>query len=106
MIDWSLEILPSVPFDRPIDVRFIHPENALYALDFGEFEMDSKVGFEQDKAQENFGAWATDNVFNVPRLDPHFVLSIFMLRATSRTSKSGSVPPRAMALSTASRAPK
>jgi len=37
--DWSIQATGAGPFRRPIDVR-VHPsENAVYVLDFGEFEM-------------------------------------------------------------------
>jgi hypothetical protein len=57
--DWSLEILPISSLRRPIDVRFNRAENALYVVDFGEFEMDSDVGV---RAKQGSGKlWRLDH---------------------------------------------
>lgn len=42
--DWKLQILVSDPLNRPIDVRFDPAGEALYILDFGQFEMDAARG--------------------------------------------------------------
>ena len=42
--DWSLHTIIESPFARPIDVRFHPISNALYILDFGNFEMHAERG--------------------------------------------------------------
>ena len=42
--DWSLHTVLESPLARPIDVRFHAFSNALYILDFGNFEMHAERG--------------------------------------------------------------
>jgi glucose/arabinose dehydrogenase len=42
--DWSLHPFVTGPLKRPIDVRWNPTEQALYVLDFGDFEMDATQG--------------------------------------------------------------
>jgi glucose/arabinose dehydrogenase len=42
--DWSLHTVLESPLARPIDVRFHATSNALYILDFGNFEMHAERG--------------------------------------------------------------
>lgn len=42
--DWSLHPIVAGPLSRPIDVRFDPAGDALFVLDFGQFEMHAERG--------------------------------------------------------------
>jgi glucose/arabinose dehydrogenase len=52
-LDWSVHVLVADPLIRPIDVRFNPTDNALYILDFGQFEVHLEHGI---RAQAGSGA--------------------------------------------------